>query len=265
MEKKVCSKCKEEKEVCEFGKRIKNKDGHDNACKSCRKLIRQLPENKEKIKLRNTLWNNQNKEYFKKYSQNNNNIKEYKEKYRQLNKEKINEYDKKYRESNKEKINQKLRKWRNSNKEKLKQYYITSKETNKKYIENNLDKVRVRRNYYFRIRKNNDPLFKLSCNLRTLIYKSLTNNGYSKNTKSYDILGISFNELLLYFEGLFENWMSWDNYGKYNGEYGHGWDVDHIIPLYSAKNEEELIKLNHYTNLQPLCSKINREIKKHNY
>jgi len=26
--------------------------------------------------------------------------------------------------------------------------------------------------------------------------------------------------------------------------------------------EEDIIKLNHYTNLQPLCSKINRDIKK---
>jgi hypothetical protein len=265
MEKKICSKCKEEKEVCEFGKRLKNKDGLDNSCKLCRKYNRELPENKEKIKLRNSLWNNQNKEYFKKYSQNNIITQQYKKNYREKNKEKINEYDKNYRESNKEKINQKLRNWRNSNKEKVKKHYLNSKETNKKYIENNIDKVRERRNNYFRTRKSNDPLFKLSCNLRTLIYTSLMNSGYSKNTKSYEILGISFEELLLYFESLFEDWMSWDNYGKYNGEYKYGWDIDHKTPLYSAKNEEELIKLNHFTNLQPLCSKINREIKKHNY
>ena len=42
------------------------------------------------------------------------------------------------------------------------------------------------------------------------------------------------------------------------------WDIDHIIPVSSAKREEEIIKLNHYTNLQPLCSKINRYIKKNN-
>jgi len=28
--------------------------------------------------------------------------------------------------------------------------------------------------------------------------------------------------------------------------------------------EEDVIKLNHYTNLQPLCSKINRDIKRGN-
>jgi hypothetical protein len=31
-----------------------------------------------------------------------------------------------------------------------------------------------------------------------------------------------------------------------------------------CKSEEELVKLNHFSNLQPLCSKINRDIKKDN-
>ena len=30
-----------------------------------------------------------------------------------------------------------------------------------------------------------------------------------------------------------------------------------IIPISSAKTEEEIIKLNHYTNLQPLWSREN--------
>jgi hypothetical protein len=40
------------------------------------------------------------------------------------------------------------------------------------------------------------------------------------------------------------------------------WDLDHIIPISSAKTKEDLIKLNHYTNLQPLCSCYNRYIKR---
>jgi hypothetical protein len=49
--------------------------------------------------------------------------------------------------------------------------------------------------------------------------------------------------------------MNWENYGKI-------WDIDHIIPLASAINEQEVLKLNHYTNLQPLDSNINRNIKR---
>ena len=56
--------------------------------------------------------------------------------------------------------------------------------------------------------------------------------------------------------------MTWDNYGLYNGAEKYGWDIDHIIPISNAVNEEEIVKLNHYTNMQPLCSKINRDIKR---
>ena len=58
--------------------------------------------------------------------------------------------------------------------------------------------------------------------------------------------------------------MNWDNQGLYNMELNYGWDLDHIIPLSSATTEEEIIKLNHYTNLQPLCSRVNRDIKRDN-
>lgn len=56
--------------------------------------------------------------------------------------------------------------------------------------------------------------------------------------------------------------MNWENRGIYNGDFNSGWDIDHVVPLSTAIKEEDIIKLNHYTNLQPLCSKINRDIKK---
>ena len=58
--------------------------------------------------------------------------------------------------------------------------------------------------------------------------------------------------------------MTWDNYGLYNGELNYGCDIDHVIPMVKATNKGEVIELNHFTNLQPLCSKINRDIKRGN-
>jgi hypothetical protein len=61
---------------------------------------------------------------------------------------------------------------------------------------------------------------------------------------------------------MFEPWMTWENRGLYNGELNYGWDIDHRIPLASANTEEDIIRLNHFTNLQPLCSYTNRHTKK---
>ena len=47
-----------------------------------------------------------------------------------------------------------------------------------------------------------------------------------------------------------------------DGSLNYGWDLDHITPISSAKTEEDVIRLNNYTNFQPLCSKVNRDIKK---
>jgi len=97
--------------------------------------------------------------------------------------------------------------------------------------------------------------------MRNIINKSFTRNGYTKISKSQLIIGCSFDELKKYIESKFETWMTWENRGLYNGDFNYGWDIDHIIPLSSALTEEDVIRLNHYTNLQPLCSKINRDIK----
>ena len=63
---KVCNKCGQEKELCEFNKDKRNKDGHKNQCKSCKKEYRKdyRNENKEKIRERQ-------KEYDKKRYQEN--------------------------------------------------------------------------------------------------------------------------------------------------------------------------------------------------
>ena len=129
----------------------------------------------------------------------------------------------------------------------------------KEYYKNNKNK----KNEYLKIKRKTDPLFKLSSNIRTRIRDSFRRNGFSKTNTTLNILGCSFEQFKTHLESKFEHWMNWDNHGLYNGQTNFGWDVDHIIPVSSGLSEDEMIKLNHYTNLQPLCSYTNRHVKKH--
>jgi hypothetical protein len=210
---------------------------------------------------------------------------EYMKKYRDLNKEKIKEINKKgskkYKEKNKKIISLKQKEYRELNKDKINSYnelnknkkkelnidYYnknknTLKQTQKEYYQKNKEKIKTYKNEYKKNRILIDPLYKLKENIKTSIYIALKRNGYTKKSKTNEIIGCSYEDLKLHLESNFESWMDWENHGKYNGNLNYGWDVDHIIPLSSATTEEELLKLNHFSNLQPLCSKINRDIKR---
>ena len=151
------------------------------------------------------------------------------------------EYLKEYTKKNKDEVNRISREWYEKNKEYRKEY-------KRKYI-NNL--------------RSTDPLVKVKDSIRSLIRQSLKKKGYSKKSRTHDILGCSFEKFKLHLENQFKPWMNWGNYGKYQKDtYNFGWDIDHITPTSSALNEEDIIMLNHYINLQPLCSKFNRDVKK---
>jgi hypothetical protein len=134
---------------------------------------------------------------------------------------------------------------------------------NKKiYDSNNRNKINNYVRFYKKDRKEKDLIYRFSLSLRERIRNIFKISNISKQNNTINIIGCSFEEFKNYIELKLSPWMNIENYGKYNGEYNYGWDLDHIIPLSSAKTEEELIKLCHYTNLQPLCSKINRKDKK---
>lgn len=180
------------------------------------------------------------------------------------------ENNKIYREKNKEKEANRLKEYRVNNIDKRLEYESNYREKNKEiintyqklYYTENKEIIGKRQRVYEKERRINDPLFKLSGNIRRMIRKSIKSNGYTKKSKTYDILGCSYEEFKKYIESLWQPWMNWDNHGLYNGELDYGWDIDHKVPISSAITEEELLKLNHFSNLQPLCSKVNRDIKK---
>jgi hypothetical protein len=75
--------------------------------------------------------------------------------------------------------------------------------------------------------------------------------GSKKDRKTFDIIGCTPQFLKEHLENQFVGDMNWNNHGLF------GWHIDHIIPLSSAKTEEELYKLCHYSNLQPLWAEDN--------
>jgi len=112
----------------------------------------------------------------------------------------------------------------------------------------NIQKFNAYQASYARKRRKNDPLFKLKSSLRRNTSEIFRGKIHKR---TLELLGCSFEEAKKHLESLFKCDMNWDNYGFY------GWHIDHIIPLASAKTQEELEKLCHYTNLQPLWAKEN--------
>jgi uncharacterized protein YdiU (UPF0061 family) len=167
------------------------------------------------------------------------------------------EKQKLYYQKNKERIKERVKQYRKDNKDKI-------KNSKKQYRESNIDKIKQYANQYRNEKKKTNPVYKLKENIRNTIKKSIKKGGFKKLSRTEQILGCSYDDFKTHIESLWEPWMNWDNYGLYNGELNYGWDIDHKISLSNGKCEIDIIKLNHYTNLQPLCSKINRYIKKDN-
>ena len=142
-------------------------------------------------------------------------------------------------------------------------WYNKNKETynsNKKiYRSKNREKINNTYKSYYNRRMENDGIFRVTRNTRSLIrstFKRTINGNFNKSKKTEDILGCSMNEFILYISSLFKNGMNLENHGM--------WHIDHIIPISKAKCEDDVIRLNHYTNLQPLWANENI-IKKNNY
>lgn len=184
------------------------------------------------------------------------------------------ECEKTYRHENKERLSITTKEWQKNNPLKMKEYgkknYEKNKERKKEnrkiYRLKNPDKVKESQKKYYEINRKelikkatiykkqksiNDPVFKFKVNVRSLIRISFkTYNHRKKATKTESILGCSLDFFKTYISNQFTKGMTLENHGK--------WELDHIIPLATAKNEADIIRLNHYTNFQPLWAKDNR-------
>ena len=214
MDCKTCSTCGIEKPLSEFHKngKHKNTQRYRPYCKPC--------ESKQK------------------------------QQYYQKNKEAVRARHKEYcaDPKNKEAILARHKKYYADNKEailaKRKEHYADPKNKEKRADPKNKERKNAQWRKWNKEKTQSDPVYKLKRNIRSLISLSITNAGFKKNSKTHKILNCSFEEFMSHLEKQFNSGITWENYGK--------WHLDHIVPVSLASTEEEIIKLNHYKNFQPM-------------
>lgn len=139
--------------------------------------------------------------------------------------------------------------WRENNSNYQKQYLNNNKEYFKKYLSKYNKDLRQ------------DPTEKIKHHLRVYIGQTIKEIGAIKQKKSLNVVGLeSWDKLREHIESQWTDGMNWDNHGV--GKDNTTWHIDHIIPISSAKTEEDVYKLNYYTNLRPMWGSDN--IKKSN-
>jgi hypothetical protein len=188
------------------------------------------------------------------------------------------EYKRQYYLKNKDKFkeNNNKRDKTDEVKAKRKAYYEENKsiisEKHKVYKINNPDKVILYGSRYKEVKNkkwrelySSNPLFKVKVLTQKAIYSAFKKRNTHKSKHTEEILGCNISEFKSYLESQFEPWMNWENQGGSIIKTSNtSWDIDHIIPISSAQTVEDIIRLNHYTNLRPICSYYNRFIKRDN-
>lgn len=89
------------------------------------------------------------------------------------------------------------------------------------------------------------PLFRIQRNIRALIRGKIRAGGYTKRSRTTEILGCDWEFFKSHIERQFVDGMSWSVFGSQI-------HIDHIVPMATATTEAEVLALNHFTNLQPL-------------
>lgn len=128
------------------------------------------------------------------------------------------------------------------NRKKINQQTLKS---NKRHREKINKKTRQRRKI--------DPKFRLDENHSRNIRKALKGN---KKGRSWEnLVGYTIDDLKAHLESLFEPWMTWDNWGRYNPDGPKTWQIDHVIPKswfnYTCPEEPEFKECWALSNLQP--------------
>jgi hypothetical protein len=108
----------------------------------------------------------------------------------------------------------------------------------KKNINNNTKK--------FRTNNEHERVAAILRSENSIIMNSIKNNNY-KHARCFKLFGCSIEQLKLWFEFRFDDFMSWENYGIY-------WNVDHVKPLcsFTLSDKPQYLRCSNWINVQPL-------------
>ena len=261
---KKCNICNETKAVEHFPRRKLKSQNYSfaYACKSCyykrQKESRQAYKeqererkrkyylnNKEKILKNNKKWDSNNREYRSKKALNN----------YYANRESILKRKKENYVNNLVKYRAEAHKRRQTS-------------DYKAWLKKNRVRLRERRREYYR-GKRKDFCFRLRKNVSRAVNHALKNFESNKAGQSVmKFLSYSVKDLRNHLEGLFEPWMTWDNWGNYDPQSWDDentttwtWHIDHIIPQsklpYDSMEHSNFGECWALRNLRPLASKEN--------
>ena len=145
-----------------------------------------------------------------------------------------------YYQKNKEKEKQRVKKWVRENREKSREYF-------RKYDKKHKKLKREYKRKWEKLKRHINPKYRLDSNISVAIGTCLKGK---KNWRKWEgLVGYFVEDLIIHLEKIFDDKMSWDNYGSY-------WHVDHIKPKslfkYETAEDPEFKKCWALENLQPL-------------
>jgi hypothetical protein len=213
IQEKICTICKENKDINLFSNDIHKKDGKRPECKSC-KAIRD-------------------------------------KKYRESNINKIKEKSVEYYQNNKETIKEKVKLWYDENKEQSKEskakYYQNNKEkmdlAKKEWHDKNKDKMKIWVNTYMKNRYHDNFDYRI----KTIMNKRIRDYIRLKTKPTLEFLGCSIDEFKKWIEYQFNENMNWDNMGSY-----WSFDHVKPCNSFDFSDEIQILNCYNWTNLRPL-------------
>jgi len=231
---KECRICNELKDPSCFYKR--GSGGYRTECKECikSKAKKEYRKDPYKIKSRVALYRKNNRDKIIE------NMREYN------SREEVKKRMVKYRQDNKKELRKKEREWHKNNPEKSRA--ISRKRAAK---------------------RRENPVIRVRYNVSRAVGLALNRQGSSKAGEStFKYLDYTLDDLKKHLESMFEDWMTWDNYGPYkvsewddNNLSTWTWQIDHIICQaslpYDSMDHPNFKKCWALSNLRPYSSKQN--------